>query len=137
MPDVARSKWNTKAPITDTKREEAFLTEMTGAGKAHGLPEPVTRAFFMAQILAAKQIQEAEFEVWKATKQGPFATVPNLQLEIRPEIDRLSRSLLSTLALVQHERITATELSRLAERTLTAPGISQNVRYTAIRGVPR
>ena len=131
MTDVARWKWNTKTAIADPVREQAFLDAMATAGKPYGLDPATTRAFFSTQIEAAKRVQESRFRAWSANRRGPFAEVPNLQRDIRPEIDRISQAMLPALAAALQEPVDETDVLRLADQRLTAPGLTIHARTTA------
>jgi len=61
MHDVARSKWNANRPVSDPERERVLLHEMEEKGQEHELAQQFTRAFFAAQIAAARRVQEADF----------------------------------------------------------------------------
>lgn len=98
MHEVARWKWNTGKAIADPERERAFLKEIVKEGAAHQLDPDWTRAFFAAQIEAAKRLQQADFKRWQAANQGPFAQVADLAQTLRPRIDVLSRDLVRALA---------------------------------------
>src|SRR5258708_4914725 len=71
MHDVARRKWADKSPIEDPKREASLLRDVEERGKTLGLDGPATRAFFGAQIEAAKMVQRADLRRWEADPRGP------------------------------------------------------------------
>lgn len=97
IPGVAQAKWNRKLPITDEKREQALLTKLAGDGEALHLPTEFVTDFFRAQITAAKQVQEQSFQEWTAQQHLPFTNPPDLEKEIRPQIDEINRQLLKVL----------------------------------------
>lgn len=101
MPDVARWKWNHELPVADPAREQTLLDDLVKRGHSHGLDPAITRAFFAAQIKAARLVQQQHFDRWKAENHAPFEHVPNLTSEIRPKIDKLNSELLAALAEVQ------------------------------------
>lgn len=98
MPGVAQAKWNRKLPITDEKREQALLTRLAAEGEGLDLPAAFVSEFFQAQITAAKLIQERAFEEWKSQQQPPFANPPDLEKDVRPQIDEINQLLLKELA---------------------------------------
>lgn len=104
MPGVAQAKWNRKLPITDEKREQALLTRLAAEGEALDLPAAFVSEFFQAQVTAAKLIQERAFEEWKSQQQPPFANSPDLEKDVRPQIDEINQLLLKELADVWKER---------------------------------
>ncbi|MCE9564777.1 MAG: gamma subclass chorismate mutase AroQ [Planctomycetes bacterium] len=97
MHTVARIKWNTQAPIFDPEREQALLKDVVERGQSHALDAEVTRSFFVAQMEAAKFIQESDFQRWRAEKSPPFTDVPDLPT-LRKQLDALNRELLAALA---------------------------------------
>ena len=84
------------APILDAERERALLENVVERGKAHQLGPEITRAFFAAQMEAAKIVQEHDFERWRAAKQPPFHDVPDLST-LRQQIDTRNGELLAAL----------------------------------------
>jgi chorismate mutase len=136
MHDVARWKWNQKQAIADPKREQAFLENMQAKGQAQGLDEEFVRSFFRAQIEAAKQVQEDDFQRWQAEGRGSFADVPDLSTHQRPKIDAASNELLSALAAAQPFLRNAEARRQLAARAavvLTGDGITSRVCRTALQ----
>jgi chorismate mutase len=119
MDGVARSKWTSGAPIEDLPRERQIISAIGGEASAYGLERAFVEEFFRAQIEASKVIQRARFATWTASRQPPFAQPPDLQREIRPQLDALNPALLHALADAQAAlRLprTSSELSRRIER---------------------
>ena len=98
MHDVARWKWASKAPIEDPSREAALLGDVADRGAALGLDPAATRAFFAAQIEAAKLVQRADLARWQADHRAPEGEPPDLARVLRPRIDALNRDLLAAMA---------------------------------------
>lgn len=101
MTPVAQVKWNTAAPVEDAPREAALLAGAVKEGQARGLPAALTERFFRAQIEAAKQVQRDHFAAWQAAGQKPFPRPRNLQRDLRPKLDALTKDLLDALAAVR------------------------------------
>jgi chorismate mutase len=97
-PEVARTKWNTKAPIDDPPREERVLDAAVEVAIAYGLDPQVAGVFFRGQIEANKAVQHALHAEWTAKRQPPFANVADLGAEIRPVLDGLTPALVRALA---------------------------------------
>ena len=97
-PEVARSKWNTKAPIEDPLRDKQIVDEVSKSAAEYGLEPEVARAFFTGQIEASKVVQNALHAEWTATGQPSFAKVADLAMDIRPALDRLAPALMRALA---------------------------------------
>ncbi|MCI0457395.1 MAG: gamma subclass chorismate mutase AroQ [Gemmataceae bacterium] len=134
MHDVARSKWNAGLPVRDPEREQALLGEMEEQGREHGLDPPFTRAFFAAQIDAARRLQEADFVRWRAEGHGAFADKPNLPA-LRQRIDGLNRELLPALAAARPQLSdsgTRDQVRAWARAILTGEGITDDVRGAAV-----
>jgi len=97
-PDVARTKWNTKAPIEDVPREQQIIDGVARRATEYGLDPQVAGAFFRGQIEASKIVQNALHSEWTATRQPPFAKVADLGTDIRPVLDRLTPAMMRALA---------------------------------------
>ncbi len=97
MPDVARSKWNSGTAIEDVPRENAIIDALAAQAGQAGVPLAWAKAFFRAQIEAAKNVQSALFERWRQEKAGQFAGVPDLKGDLRPRLDALTPKLLKAL----------------------------------------
>jgi chorismate mutase len=138
MHDVARWKWNAGQPITDPKRERELLQGVVGRGRGKGLDPDLVRRFFEAQMEAARLVQQADFEHWKANKQGPFPDTRSLAA-LRQRIDQLNGELLDALAEVR-PRLSGPSvqqaLPQRAEEILTGDGLA-GVRETAIAPLRR
>jgi len=134
MHDVARAKWNTTRPVGDPKREQVVLQEMEKAGEKYGLAPECTRAFFAAQIAAARTIQEADHARWRAEGRGAFADAPDLAV-LRMRIDEINRHLLGALAEVRpllNDARMRELLRGWAAKSLTGEGVTDDVRAAAI-----
>lgn len=97
-PEVARTKWNTKAPIEDLPREKQIIDGVARGAAEYGLDPRVAGAFFTGQIEASKVVQSTLHAEWKAKGQPPFAKVADLGKDIRPVLDRLTPAMMSALA---------------------------------------
>ena len=136
--DVARWKWNAGQPITDSERERELLQSVVERGRGKGLDPDLVRAFFAAQMEAARLVQQADFERWKANKQKPFSGTTSLAV-LRQQIDQLNRELIDALARDGpwlFERDVQQALPQRAEEILTGDGLS-GVRETAIAPLRR
>ncbi len=126
MHDVARTKWTDKSPIEDPAREAALLSDVAERGAKLGLDPERTRAFFAAQIEAAKLVQQSDFRRWK-TKE-PEGEAPDLKTVLRPRIDALNRDMLAALAEVGTRDAAA--IGKRADKLLS--GFDDEVRRAAI-----
>jgi chorismate mutase len=138
MHDVARWKWNAGVPVTDAQRERELLQSVVERGRGKGLDPDLVRPFFAAQMEAARHVQQADFDRWKANKQGPFADTTSLAV-LRQRIDDLNRELIDALAELcpsLSERTVQQALPQRAEEILTGNGLAE-VRQTAIAPLRR
>ena len=137
MHDVARWKWTAKSPVEDPKREAVLLDDVADRGKALGLEPADTRAFFRAQIEAAKVVQRADLHRWEAEHRGPDGEAPDLAKVLRPRIDGLNRDLLAalsrTLPRLQGDEAARKRLQSRADELLAGEGIDAEARTEAIR----
>jgi chorismate mutase len=97
MHDVARWKWKAGKPIEDPKRESELLQGVVERSRGKGLHPDLVRSFFAAQMAAARLIQQADFDRWKAKEQEPLADTASLEA-LRQRIDQLNGELIDTLA---------------------------------------
>jgi chorismate mutase len=138
MHEVAQWKWNAGKPITDPERERELLQSVVERGQGKGLDPDLVRPFFAAQMEAARLIQEADFERWKANKQGHFAETTSLVV-LRQRIDKLNGELIDALAALRpwlSEQTVQQALPQRAEEILTGNGVA-GVRETAIAPLRR
>ncbi len=96
--EVARSKWNSKAPIEDLAREAQVVSAAVDRASAFGLDPAAVEAFLRAQIEASKRLQRERHEAWNAEGRGPFETTADVGRDLRPALDRLTTTLLERLA---------------------------------------
>ncbi len=96
-PDVARAKWNTKAPIEDLPRERQIVEDVGTRAAMLGIPREAAERFFQAQIDASKTVQRELFARYEAAGQPPFTEVADLNATIRPTLDRLTPEMLRAL----------------------------------------
>jgi len=133
MHEVARWKWNTGKPITDAQRERELLHSVVERGRGKGLDADLVRFFFAAQLEAARLVQQADFDRWKANKQEPFADTKSLVV-LRQRIDQLNTELINVLADVRPwlwGQTVQPALPQWAEEILTGNDLT-GVRETAI-----
>lgn len=95
---VARSKWNSGAPVEDLPREQAIVDAIGREAPRYGLTPAFAMDFFRAQIEASKVAQRALLAQWRVEARPPFADAPDLQRDVRPQLDALTPQLLDALA---------------------------------------
>ena len=102
-------------------------------GRGKGLDPELVRSFFAAQMEAARLVQQADFDRWKANQQEPFADTTSLAV-LRQRIDQLNRELIDALAEVRpwlSGQTVKQALPQRADEILTGNGLA-DVRETAI-----
>lgn len=97
MHEVARAKWNQKAPIEDKEREQQILATLVEQSRQYGLDGQFVAKFFQAQIDAAKAIQNMDFALWQSQEKGPFEQVFSLKDHLRLYIDEINQDMLALL----------------------------------------
>lgn len=94
---VAAWKVARGAPVEDLDREAVVLEKATESAGKQGLDAASTRAFFQAQITAAKAIQTCWITRWNGVP--PNEPTPDLVTEIRPELIRLGAEIVAKIRL--------------------------------------
>lgn len=97
---VARWKWAHHQAITDAPREAALLADVEKRATAAQIDPAFARAFFQDQIDASKEVQNALFAMWRASR-PPEEPAPDLATSTRPQLDQLTQSMIAGLARVQ------------------------------------
>ncbi|MCT0224242.1 gamma subclass chorismate mutase AroQ [Synechococcus sp. CS-1328] len=97
-PEVARTKWNTKAPIEDLPREKLIIYKVIKGATNDGLEPKLAEIFLTGQIEASKIVQKELHAEWAAKRQPPFPSVADLGRDIRPVLDRLTPAMMRQLA---------------------------------------
>jgi len=131
-PEVARTKWNSRAPIEDPTREKQIVDDVAARAAEYGLDAHTARSFFGAQIAAGKTVQSGLHAQWTSNRQPPFARVADLGTDIRPTLDRLTPLMMRALADARPvlERRGSDRLLALESKTVlaNAPGGDAAVR---------
>jgi chorismate mutase-like protein len=133
MHEVARWNWNAGQPVTDAERERELLHSVVERGRGKGLDPELVRCFFAAQLEAARLVQQADFDRWKANEPEHFADTKSLVVLWR-RIDQLNSELINSLAEVRPwlwGQTVQQALPRRAEEIPTGNGLA-SVRETAI-----
>lgn len=132
MPDVARFKWNHKRPITDPEREAQLLKSLVQQATEHGVSPQLSQRFLTAQMAAARHVQQRLIADWQAAQAEPFADVPDLDRQLRPQISALSAAMLSPLIKIESVLADAATQELLAnalqQRSDTAPLFAEELK---------
>lgn len=98
---VARSKWNSGAPIDSPQREAVILENVEALAKKRGLDTEFARRFFEAQFSASKYIQRNLHLMWEEEGATRFDNVPDLAGDLHPKLDEITSSMIDALADLQ------------------------------------
>ncbi|RMZ59663.1 gamma subclass chorismate mutase AroQ [Chryseobacterium nematophagum] len=136
-PIVARSKWNTKAPIDDPAREKIILDSVQAKAKKLGIDENFAKDFFQAQFEAGKIVQRQLHKQWQTQNQGLFDPSPDLANEVRPILDSLTPQLLMELKKIKPNSCSQQSLEKLngEARKIIASEFNDQVIKTAIKPI--
>lgn len=126
---VARWKWANHQDITDTPRENALLADVEKRAAAANVDPAFARAFFQDQIDASKEVQNALLASWRSG-QPPQGPAPDLATSTRPQLDRLTQSLVAGLARVQPMRAAPDCPTRVARSLANWKSLT---RYDSVR----
>lgn len=96
MEQVAAYKWINEQPIAVPEREVFVLKNAIDDGLQYGITTDSSGAFFLAQIEAAKDIQQCWFARWETGQAPGFAE--DLVTVIRPKLITLGGEITSRLA---------------------------------------
>ena len=96
MEQVAAYKWINEQPIAVPERETLVISNAVRDGLQYGITTDSSSAFFSAQIVAAKIIQQCWFDRWEEEK--PPETAEDLAGVVRPKLISLGREIVSRLA---------------------------------------
>lgn len=136
MRDVAAWKWQNRSLIGHQKREQTVLENAVNFGKPFGLPSDAVRRLFEFQIKTGSEEQARLHERWGKEGFDTAQSVPSLDAETRPRLDRLTQDLLRAIYLA------ATAFGRpdfvasytaQAEQMLRASGWSETSRRQALQ----
>jgi len=136
MIDVARYKWNAKAPIEDLPREKQIIDGLKVQAQELGVPAVWAERFFRAQIEAAKVIQREQFAEWERSGAGRFEHAADLATQIRPKLDALTLRLLRELAAAWPTLADPAQRERIAAAMHEMPGAGSHRMAASIAIAP-
>ena len=103
---VAAAKFGTPQPIDDPTREQQVLDAVATTSPGVGVDPADARRFFRDQIEASKVVQRGLYAEWTAHPQRRPTDRPNLGTEVRPELDRITTTILEQLRASSAQRHT-------------------------------
>ncbi|WP_342623544.1 chorismate mutase [Pseudomonas alkylphenolica] len=120
---VALSKWDSGQPVQATEREQQVIANVRTQAPRFGVDGQRAAVFFTDQIEANKLLQYSALSLWHATGSAPQTPRVDLAKQLRPQLDRLQRTLLSELAAFDHSRPVPCQpaLAQAIEQRETSP----------------
>ncbi|MDD1014027.1 chorismate mutase [Pseudomonas rubra] len=95
---VALHKWDSGQPVAAPEREQQVIANAQTQAMRFGVDGQRATHFFADQIEANKLLQYSALSQWHATGSAPSTQRLDLNTQLRPQLDRLQRTLLSQLA---------------------------------------
>ncbi|MFD9825056.1 chorismate mutase [Streptomyces violascens] len=101
---VAAAKYGTGRPIDDPAREQKILDDVAARAVALGLNPDAAAAVFRDQIEANKLVQRGLYTRWDTDPDARPTQRPDLDKEVRPALDRITKQILNALVAAQDVR---------------------------------
>ncbi|QBF24753.1 chorismate mutase [Pseudomonas tructae] len=95
---VALNKWDSGQPVAAPEREQQVIANAQAQAVRFGVDGQRAARFFADQIEANKLLQYSALSRWHAVGSAPDTQRIDLGKQLRPQLDRLQRTLLSQLA---------------------------------------
>ncbi|MHC2146108.1 chorismate mutase [Pseudomonas sp. 210_17 TE3656] len=95
---VALNKWDSGQPVQASERELQVIADAQTQAARLGVDSQRAAVFFTDQIEANKLLQYSALSRWHAAGSAPQTPRIDLAKQLRPQLDRLQRTLLSQLA---------------------------------------
>ncbi|MGF6593153.1 chorismate mutase [Pseudomonas sp. 2835] len=103
---VALNKWDSGQPVEAPEREQQVIANARAQAVRFGVDEQRAALFFADQIEANKLLQYSALSRWHAVGSAPQTPRVDLSSQLRPQLDRLQRTLLGQLAEFDRNRPT-------------------------------
>jgi chorismate mutase-like protein len=132
--EVAWTKFQSGAPISDPARENALIHDLAARAVKAGFSTSGTLIFFSAQIAASRQVQAELIDAWKRGAPRPTTKQLDLKIEIRPRLDAVSDQLLSAF-LARPDWLNSPARLQAARLNLISRGFSAAVASLATPGL--
>lgn len=140
MPGVAATKWQTHSPIAAPERERVVITHSGELAQPLGLsPESVERVFEI-QVRLAREWEESLTQQWQAKGFNYTGPIPDLNKELRPQLDTITTEMLRALYLAApalRQPGFAGRYAELAQTHLRASGWSRASREELLAALAR
>jgi chorismate mutase len=129
--EVAWTKFQSGAPISDPARESALIHDLAARAVKAGFSTSGTVIFFSSQIAASRQVQAELIDAWKRGAPRPKTKPLDLKIEIRPRLDAVSDQLL-TAFLAHPDWLNSPARLQAARLDLVSRGFSVAVASLAV-----
>ncbi|WP_410813418.1 gamma subclass chorismate mutase AroQ [Micromonospora sp. 067-2] len=116
--DVAAAKYGSTIPINDEAREERLLADVVARSREIGLDPLLSRRFFRAQIEANKVLQRCLHALWMDHPELRPRCRPNLDSDVRPQLDMITEQMLLRLKALECARKAADRLDGTLHESL-------------------
>lgn len=133
MQSVAAHKWVHKIAIEDKAREKIVIQRARQSALKLGLVPDSAEAFFVAQIEAAKDIQNYWFNQWN--DDNAPADAPDLSSEIRPKLLALGEQI--TVSLHSQQELAEAEIFNSEVSVQGLSPQSKDKLYQALKNIKR
>ena len=115
---VAAAKFGTHQLIDDPPREQQVLDSVAAASPGMGISSQDSAQFFRDQIEANKVVQRGLYQRWRAYPKQRPTDRPDLNKQVRPELDRLTTDILRQLQATTAVRHASTQCIAQARQAL-------------------
>jgi chorismate mutase len=115
---VAAAKFGTHQPIDDPPREQQVLDSVAAASPGMGISPQESAQFFRDQIEANKVVQRGLYQRWTAYPKQRPTDRPDLNEQVRPDLDRLTTDILRQLQATRSVRHAGTQCIAQARQAL-------------------
>ena len=137
---VAAAKFGTHQPIDDPPREQQVLDSVAAASPGMGISPQESAQFFRDQIEANKVVQRGLYQRWTAYPKQRPTDRPDLNEQVRPDLDRLTTDILRQLqatTTVRHAGMQCIAQARqaLAEEARPLDQLHRDALTVALRSV--
>ncbi|MEU8112260.1 gamma subclass chorismate mutase AroQ [Micromonospora sp. NPDC048986] len=102
--EVAAAKYGSTTPIDDEAREERLLADVVARSREIGIDPSLSCRFFRAQIEANKVLQRRLHALWSDHPELRPRYRPNLESDVRPQLDRITQRMLLRLKALECAR---------------------------------
>ena len=140
MPGVAATKWKTHSPIAAPERERVVIAHSGELAQPLGLSAESVERVFEVQVRLAREWEESLTQEWQAKGFNYTGPIPDLNKELRPQLDTITTEMLRALYLAAptlRQPEFAGRYAELAQKHLRASGWSRASREELLAALAR